>query len=75
MSLYRLPTSPVMDEIENMDGVEMISVARYSSGMRRGQFNEDRPEEVVGYFYYLEPESTTYLLCDKSRLRTYYTLS
>lgn len=40
---------------------DKISVTRYAQGMSRGLFFGDRPSDTCGYFYYYEPESTTYL--------------
>lgn len=40
---------------------DKIPVVRYSTGMSRGLFYGERPDDVCGYFYYYEPESTTFL--------------
>lgn len=43
-----------------------IQVTRYAGGMRKGLFYGERPKDVCGYFYYYEPESTTYLKYNRS---------
>lgn len=37
-------------------------VTRYSKGMSRGLYYKEQNDKFCGTFYYLEPESTTYLL-------------
>ena len=69
MSLFRSPLSRTIrrSDIRNdqvtidADVWNVIPVARYASGMSRGLFYKDQPRDTCGTFYYLEPESTTYL--------------
>lgn len=61
MSLFQTPLSKYyksMDDIPNYK----IAVTRYSTGMSKGKYYDtDRPTDTCGYFYYYQPESTTYL--------------
>ena len=55
-----------------LDGEDwrVLPVTRYAAGMSKGLFYEtQRPEGTCGTFYYLEPESTTYLAYKKIELR------
>lgn len=70
MSLFRSPLSrtirraDVRDGRVVLDGEEwrVVPVTRYAAGMSKGlYFGEDRPLDSCGTFFYLEPESTTYL--------------
>jgi len=54
MSLYRQPIQKQSDKLS------MIPVVRYSAGMRRGLFHEEC-NNCCGTYYYLEPESKTFL--------------
>ena len=46
---------------------EVLPVTRYASGMSRGlYYSEEVSEQYCGTYYYLEPESTTFLAYKKS---------
>ncbi|CAH6419551.1 Hypothetical protein POVR2_LOCUS55 [uncultured virus] len=70
MSLFRTPQSITIRRsyIKDMQVVlsgetwHVLPVTRYAMGMKKGlYYNETRPDDVKGTFYYYEPESTTYL--------------
>ena len=69
MSMFRSPLSRTItrDQITEarvtLEGEvwHVLPVTRYALGMSSGLYYYDRPEDVLGTFYYLEPESTTYL--------------
>ncbi|CAH6420739.1 Hypothetical protein POVR2_LOCUS241 [uncultured virus] len=69
MSLFRSPLSRTikMSEIRNGTVViegrvwNVVPVTRYAAGMSKGLYYNDRPKDTCGTFYYLEPESKTYL--------------
>ena len=69
MNLFRTPLSrtikrrAVIDNQVFLDGElwNVIPVARYAAGMSRGLYFSESKEKVCGTFYYMEPESTTFL--------------
>ena len=78
MSLFRTPTSRTASRNElstgqiNIDGEiwNVVPVTRYAAGMSSGLYYGDRPTTACGIFYYLEPESTTYL-AHKTEMRAF----
>lgn len=65
MSMFQTPLSNFYDDMDGSSNY--INVTRYSSGMSSGLYNTtNRPSNVCGYFYYYEPESTTFLKYNKS---------
>lgn len=59
MAMYQTCNSNYYDELPEDN---FIPVTRYGEGMSKGLYHKtDRPENVCGYFYYYEEESSTYL--------------
>lgn len=57
MSMFETANSIYYTKLEE----DAIPVTRYAKGMSKGLYYGDRPVDKCGYFYYHEPESTTYL--------------
>lgn len=69
MNLFRTPLSRTIKRRAVIDGQvfldgelwNVVPVARYAAGMSRGLYFGERKKNVCGTFYYMEPESTTFL--------------
>ena len=66
MEVFQTPYSNYYNNINDMSFISnnYIHVTRYSSGMSRGLYKRESTQEFCGTFYYLEPESTTLLICN-----------
>jgi hypothetical protein len=60
MALFQMPASKYYNYQEDVPE-KRIAVTRYSTGMSQGLYFGERPSDVCGYFFYHEPESTTFL--------------
>lgn len=59
MSIFQTCDSNYYTELPSGN---FIAVTRYGEGMSRGlYYKTERPENICGFFYYAEPESSTYL--------------
>lgn len=66
MDMFRTPISNRYVYLDDIPS-NKIGVTRYASGMSGSLFREgERPARICGYFYYNEPESSTYLSYSKS---------
>lgn len=73
MSLFRRPSNHYIPKSSIEINDNKLSVARYARGMSKGVFFKDeRPSDVCGFFYYVEPESLTYLICLPDRAKNYF---
>lgn len=69
MKMFRTPVSHSYSSGEGMERLlqqRKLPVTRYAKGMGKGQFYEDRPVDICGYFYYQEEESKIFLAYRKS---------
>lgn len=65
MKLFRTPVSHTYTDLSQLPE-KSIAVTRYARGMSKGKFHDERPENICGYFFYSEPESTTFLTYNRS---------
>ena len=70
MMMFQLPRSLTLARLPAKHG-KLLPVTRYATGMSRGMYFTERhaeQEEFCGTFYYLEPESSTYLQYNTSHV-------
>lgn len=65
MQIFQTPVSNTYSLLEEIPRKKM-AVTRYAAGMSQGLYYGEREKDICGYFYYAEPESTTYLVYRRS---------